>query len=395
MHHHRSRIVPLALAGLAMMAFSLGQVPAQNPNRSADDQGKRLTLVVRGTRYGFIDETGRVVIPFMYQNAGEDSEGLIRVQRAGKWGFINEEDRIVIPIQFDCADDFSEGLARVVVKRKYGYVDRTGRMAIPAKFDLTGDSDFSYFVPRFSEGLAPFAAGDKFGYIDKTGAVVIAPEFTSGDLFSDGLALVNAGSNEKPRYGYVNKSGKVAIAPQFSYAESFREGLALVVVRGGRFGYIDKTGAMVIAPQFDGARSFSEGFAAVSYGDFVILLMKHSGQYSPCLSKAELSAAPRGMPGGVLAEEPRAILHGDAAFIGKDGQPVREPAELDIGQFSEGLAPVHLKEGWGYMDTSGTTVIGARFSLASCFRNGLAEVEIQNKHFLIDHKGKIVWRLGY
>src|SRR5215471_3290954 len=380
----------LAIASLAVLMLWLWRSAAgTGVLASAQDQAgpaRRLTKVTERDRHGFIDETGQVVVPIEYADAGDFSEGLARVKQHNKWGFVDLTGRVVIPIRFDCADDFSEGLARVTVGKKFGFIDRSGKLAIQAKFDFESrDGTALVSIPRFSEGLAPVVLGGKCGYIDKAGAVVIAPAFASAEPFSDGLALVDAGSRGEIRMGFIDKSGKFAIAPRFKVAESFSEGLARVRVEtGGRslYGYINKKGETVIAPQFDFALPFSEGLAPVGWGMLVNLQQKQTPQSYGCISDREggIGSLPRLLPS-------RPPEHGTAAFIGSDGRTVNRPVSVDLGQFSEGLAPVRFKQGWGYVNKTLNVVIRAQFESAYPFSNGLAQVRIDDKQAFIDHDG--------
>ena len=54
--------------------------------------------------------------------ASDFSEGVAAVQIKGKWGYINATGKLVIPAKFDNAGRFSEGLARVQVGDRWGYI---------------------------------------------------------------------------------------------------------------------------------------------------------------------------------------------------------------------------------------------------------------------------------
>lgn len=81
-------------------------------------------------KYGMArKETGEVVIPIVYEHIDRSwtfKEGLIPVKKDGKMGYINESNQIVIPFIYDEASDFSDGFAVVQRYGKYGYVDRYG-----------------------------------------------------------------------------------------------------------------------------------------------------------------------------------------------------------------------------------------------------------------------------
>ena len=88
-----------------------------------------LAEVILNHKYGFIDKTGREVIPCKYDRVAYYSfrEGLAGVELNGKWGFIDKTGREVIPCKYDNATNFSEGFARVEINRKYGFIDKTGK----------------------------------------------------------------------------------------------------------------------------------------------------------------------------------------------------------------------------------------------------------------------------
>ena len=59
-------------------------------------------------KYGFIDKTGKEVIPIKYDNAWGFSEELANVRLNNKWGFIDKTGKEVTPIKYDDASSFSE-----------------------------------------------------------------------------------------------------------------------------------------------------------------------------------------------------------------------------------------------------------------------------------------------
>lgn len=135
-----------------------------------------------------------------------------------KYGYIDKTGRLIIPFKFGYASDFSEGLATVEFKDNYGYIDKTGKFVIPPQFDRVGD---------FSEELAPVMPDRKAGwpgnlaYINKSGRIVIksmstfpnSPMKAEFDLhhyrFCGGVAQVNLGKKEdEDAAGYINREGK-------------------------------------------------------------------------------------------------------------------------------------------------------------------------------------------
>jgi transketolase C-terminal domain/subunit len=58
--------------------------------------------------------------------------------------------------------------------------------------------------------------------------------------------------------------------------------------------------------------------------------------------------------------------------------------------FSEGLAAVSRKNGWGYINTEGKEIIPIRYSYADAFSEGHAKVMMDGKWLEIDKTGKTV-----
>ena len=168
-------------------------------------------------KWGFVDNTGREVIPCKYEAAFDFHEGMARVWAGGEWyysddlgddvlsgckiGYINKSGREIIPCQYDYAEDFHDGLANVNVEgarsvKGYGFIDKAGRVVI---------RDVGTAV--FSEGLASVSLGNKWGYIDKTGQVAIPGRFDRAYDFHDGLALVR----EDRTWGFIDKTGQMVV----------------------------------------------------------------------------------------------------------------------------------------------------------------------------------------
>ena len=209
-----------------------------------------------GTKAGYIDKTGKVVIPAEYGTIGEFSEGLADAEKDGKFGFIDKTGKAVIPFQYPWTEygrplgEFHEGLAAVLTDEGLGYIDKTGAEVIPFQYD---------YGLSFSEGLAAVQKDGKWGFIDKTGAEIIPFQYGRASSFSEDLAAVE----KDGKWGFIDKTGAEVIPFQYDDVFSFSEGLA-AMQEDGKWGYIDKTGKLVIPCKYEGgATPFSGGFAVV------------------------------------------------------------------------------------------------------------------------------------
>jgi hypothetical protein len=161
------------------------------------------------SQYGYIDQSGQLVIPPRFLDARPFSEGLAAVETRSRiinnqvvdiaWGFIDKKGRLRIPDKFEFAGNFSEGLARVAIKSgvSHGYIDHSGKMVIPARFTEAWD---------FSNGLAPVCS-DELGcvYINRSGNWVLK-KYNASWPFSDGLAVIGV-SFEDHKF-YIDRRGR-------------------------------------------------------------------------------------------------------------------------------------------------------------------------------------------
>ena len=61
--------------------------------------------------------------------------GLVQVKADGKYGYADKSGRIVIPFAFDDAYSFEQGLAAAETDGNWGYIDKNGRTVIEPQFD--------------------------------------------------------------------------------------------------------------------------------------------------------------------------------------------------------------------------------------------------------------------
>lgn len=136
-----------------------------------------LAPVNRKKDCGYIDKKGDQVLHLPAPGGKQDcalawgdfTDGLSRWLFGRKYGFIDRSGKTVIPPQFDLTYGFSEGLAAVQIGRKWGYINTTGKMVIaPQEF---------WNVKPFHNGLAQVQTKDRsVGYIDRSGRYIWGPK---------------------------------------------------------------------------------------------------------------------------------------------------------------------------------------------------------------------------
>lgn len=187
-------------------------------------------------KVGYLDKTGKVIIPPQFDFGRSFSEGLAAVRMGEKWGYINKTGKIIIPVEYDWAESFEKGISTVKKGDKYAIINSTGKLVTGFAYDV---------VYSFYNGIAVAGDGEKYGLINTSGKWVLSPAFPDmGSLLTEGLV---AAANSEELYGYINLKGEWVISPAYQYAAPFSNGLAEVKIElpyGNKVAYvfIDKKG---------------------------------------------------------------------------------------------------------------------------------------------------------
>ena len=103
----RSHLLLLSFLAIGLIGDA-AELYAQDAGR---DQ-KIYYIISEECLMGFMDRSGKVIIPPRYRDVRDFSEDLAAVQvRRNHWGFINPAGELVIAADFKDAQDFSEGMA--------------------------------------------------------------------------------------------------------------------------------------------------------------------------------------------------------------------------------------------------------------------------------------------
>ena len=104
-------------------------------------------------------------------------------------GFVDKTGRMVVPYQYKDVRGFSDGLAAVAnADLLYGYLDKTGKEVIPCQYQA---------VEAFSGGVAAVENADHlWGVIDQTGKTVVSCRYKTVGPFREGAAFATDGSGK-------------------------------------------------------------------------------------------------------------------------------------------------------------------------------------------------------
>lgn len=351
---------------LVLLGFFVGQIQAQSC-------GDKLFPIVKDHKLGFIDNTGREVVPARFNDyhnyeyfpdLPKFSEGLAAVAQNGRWGFIDCSGKFAIVPQFGSARPFSDGLAAV---REGTYPAAAGKAMW---IDHNGHSVYTgqarHFQTDFHEGLLVLADeknGWEPGYVNTKFQWKVPAQPMYRSSFHKGFAAFGVGDAASRKYGFIDTAGKVVIPAKYDRVSDFNEGLAGACLfqttapdattKTWRCGFIDPAGHEIIPLQFNSVSDLSDGVALVK------------------------------------------LQEGQTAIIDRSGKIVRVLSGVEVpGQFHEGLAVARQTDhiGFGFINRQGDWAIPPRFAGATDFSHGLAMIQLSNSQYgYIDSQGKLVW----
>jgi hypothetical protein len=223
-----------------------------------------LAPVRKDKLWGFIDTEGNVVIQPQFAErmlyTPKFSSGICRVYdiETGSAGFIDKSGKFVIPYKYYAVSDFNGDFA---VNYEPGSASDPNTIARCRIINKNGDvlvevspNDYSYETEFFDE-RARFRRGMErkngfeilYGFMDSLGQVVIEDKYTDIRDFSEGLAAVML----EDKWGFIDMNGNTKVDFQFTYEPKFFSGgRCIVQSKDFNFSYIDKQGQIIIEPKY-------------------------------------------------------------------------------------------------------------------------------------------------
>ena len=212
----------------------------------------------RDGKYGFLDKSGHVVIPFEYDETGVCGESVYALKENGKWCLIDNNGDAISSVEFDMVGQFSECLALAGISGKYGFINTSGEIVIPFEYDEVRD---------FSEGGAEavkIVDGARLYYvIGKTGEILIGPKEYATEWKGAYIGHFDefAGTDIVPPHNYtirealLDSAGSRLTEFSYRYIGEFSDGLAVAEVYNTNYysyttGVINQYGAVVVPMMF-------------------------------------------------------------------------------------------------------------------------------------------------
>ncbi len=322
--------------------------------------------------WGYMSETGRIMIAAQYEETTPFSEGLAAVQQQGKFGYINKKGKVVIPFEFEEAEPFFQGTAVVSMNGKFGLINRSGTLLIPAEYDE---------ISPPSEGIAVVIRDGLSGYLALDGRWIVPPTYDMAGDFHSGLAIVQ----QHEQYGVINMAGR-AIVPLIYDQILFCSNGLLRVRSGNKWGLINADHQRILPFDYTFITDFYEGRALAFTGRKAFLLDNHGKPMGSSFIIQGGETASLRFREGLLVFRSAGRIH----IIDTSGKVLPFPSYEAAGYFSEGLLPVKKNNRWGYADRTGKLKIPCRFESALPFNQQRAIVRLKKNYGMIDTTGRFL-----
>lgn len=238
----------------------------------------------------------------------------------------------------------------------------------------------SSFQSFSQELIAMYKKDAYWGFMNIKGEEIIKPKYTYCRPFYSGMAKVG-------KIYFINIKGeKLKPKVRISDAYQFSDGLVGVKV-GGKWGYMNTTGDLIIAAKYKDIVAFNNGYTLVANknGTFVI---DHQGKETKVITgKGKISKFKKFSEG--LAP---VVIKDRYGFVNEKGSLIIEPKYLGVGYYCNGLAWARTLKGTiGYINKTGDWVIEPKFLGAGNFDpvSGMARIKDKEGWGYTNMKGEV------
>ncbi len=378
-------------------------------------QDNGLARILKDDKTGFIDKSGKIVIPLIYTNALIfDHQNLARVKLNNRHGFLHANGSIVIPLQWDYAAPFDDVSAPV--RSGIEIIDQDGKSQSPPEEEANPNIE--------KEGLARVEKNGKWGCIDRRGELIVDPEWDSLSEFDDkGLAKISRSG----KHGLINRKGEIIIPPEWDQELVFDDRQLAVAQLGKKYGFIDITGKIGLPIEWDLLDDLAATWNPKSDDVAVLDLLRRLSRPARFDSKS-MAIVQRNKKYGFINRSGKIVIpliwdeiypfddddmalvkcNGKFGFINRAGEIVLALEWDDVGGF-DGSVKCHVTKNTksGYINRTGDTIVPVEWDRVNTVRgsNGpgltlignddplapdVLEATKDKKHGYIDWTGKVL-----
>lgn len=357
--------------------------------------------VKKNGKCGLIDSAYNVITPVIYDYCiPAFREGLARVNRDKLWGYIDSTGKEVIPCIYEDAEEFKDGIAVVTKDGKPYCINTKGKRDTcsrkPEEWWNKREINPQW---RYINGYDVVHRGHLYGVVDSTGQIVVP-------LIYERIEGIGSLTNQNKRgysqeyykaqrfgkYGIIDVNGNELLP--FVYDDISGYG----TTSGCRMVKNDKKWGMVNASWEEIVPCIYDGISMGWDARYVTIMNYVGGEYSGKQKNGLMD-----MSGKIIVpmiydqiwqfKNNRALVQKDSlfGFIDTAGNVVI-PIKFQRlnSEFHNGLCLAYQNGKAGFIDTTGAIVIPCIYDDARVFTGEATGVKRGEKWALIDRKGKLI-----
>jgi len=363
-------------------------------------------------KWGYIDETGNIIVPYIYHYADKFNNGLAKVHQNGQYGFVNLEGKEILACEYDGIEYLGDEFFKVSEGRynqKHGIVNASGRAITPCHFDGITYLGEGYFkVLNITDTPEYFnAPTTKYGIVDAIGNEIVPCKYHDIAIFDKCFFKVKIIFYSQEKYGLINKQGQETIPIIYKSISSFKDGLALVELAYYRLVYsgrkkedkpcqINENGLVLF--EYGEENIFlpyhfvfepEDGFAIVFHNWHYGIIDIEGKEILPCkYCDIEYFGDNFFRVANPISNW---LLHGMVNTTGQEIIPCRYET---IGIFNNDFFRVSLNGFVGLINKQGQEIAPTVYNSINSFIDGLAQVKLNDEYCEINEKGLVLFDYG-
>lgn len=240
--------------------------------------------IVKDGKVGYADTAGKIIVPVQYADGLGFFNNRTFVSNGKKWAMIDDKGKLITQFLYDDVLGMSEGIGRVVIAKKIGFVNSSGVQILSCKFTEAYDCKFNLIL-TYSTAQEVWGTTVVYGKTVDVGATSQVPVIYN----SKGIAIFKGAVGESIKYtndGHftvinssfnapykdchklLDNTGKVIIPYEMRYYMRIMDNY-IKVEQGYKYGIMAFDGTMILKPNFHSISpfDFKKGELAKVYFD--------------------------------------------------------------------------------------------------------------------------------
>lgn len=232
-----------------------------------DFYGGLAQVTEQNGKRGYIDKTGKLLIPCKYEFTYPFSDGVAIVQNGSKKGYINTEGKEITSIKYDDAKNFSHGVGIINIGGKWhkqqhfyggknGLVNAEGKVIGEIKYDLIKHLQFldnnqiAVNIGAAWNADCKCIEGGKWAIFDYLKEKEVTPFNFNGIWKNEDLENVYLMKIED-KYGLINEKGETIVPAAYHDMSYIRKLKRFRVTANDLHGLIDESGKIIVPVEYE------------------------------------------------------------------------------------------------------------------------------------------------